>query len=75
VEDLGPATDHEVIVAWLRAEIESPRFANAFRYPWDTTEDRAYLKQIIETPDLDDPAQNHIRKTRLATGRGYGWAK
>jgi hypothetical protein len=28
VEDLGTASDHQVILVWLQAEIESPPFQN-----------------------------------------------
>ena len=71
--DIRAATDNEVILAWPQAEIESPRFAQSYRlFPWETAEDSAYIKQIIETPDLGDRAENYIRKTKLAAARSFG---
>jgi hypothetical protein len=73
VEDLRAATDDEVILAWLQAEIESPRFAQSYRaLPWDTAKDTAYIKQIVKTADLGNQAENYIRKMKLALGRGFG---
>jgi hypothetical protein len=73
VEDLRAATDNEMILAWLQAEIDSPRFAQAYRpLPWETPEDTAYIRQIIKLADVGDPAENYIRKMKLALGRGYG---
>jgi hypothetical protein len=75
MEDLRAATDDEVILAWLQAEIESPRFAQSYAFPWETAQDVAFIKHMIDAPDLGDPAQNYIRKTKLAAARGYGWGR
>jgi hypothetical protein len=73
VEDLRAATDDEVILAWLQAEMQSPRFAQSYQpLPWETAADTAYIKQIIETPNVGDPAESFIRKTILAVARGFG---
>jgi len=75
VQDLGAATDDQVILAWLQAEIESPRFEEKYVGPWETAEDLAIVREIIAEPDLVDPAENFIRRTKLAVVRGFGWGQ
>lgn len=56
---LGPATLDQVVAAWLQAEVASPRFGHHLRLSeadW----------QIIERPDLNDPAENALRRQLLA---------
>jgi hypothetical protein len=70
---LGAATDDQVIVAWLQAEIDSPRFEDLYFGPWESPGDVAFVKQVVKTPNLGDPAENYIRRTKLAVVRGFGW--
>jgi hypothetical protein len=58
VRRLRQATLHEVIAAWLQAEAASPRFGHHLRL---TDVDR----RIIERPDLNDPAENSLRRQLL----------
>jgi hypothetical protein len=43
MEGLGPATDDEVILAWLQAEIRSSRFRQYFLGPNPTAEQLAEI--------------------------------
>lgn len=49
----------EVLAAWLRAEADSPRFGHHLRVG-------EMDRRIIEDPDLDDPAENALRRRLLA---------
>ncbi len=49
---------HEIVAAWLQAEVASPRFGHRLRL---TDVDR----RIIERPDLNDPAENSLRRRLL----------
>jgi len=73
MQDLGPATHDQVILAWLQAEIDSPRFEQLYFGPWESPADVAFVKQVVKTPNLADPAENYIRRTKLAVVRGFGW--
>jgi hypothetical protein len=75
VEDLRAATDKEVVLAWLQAELfDSSRFAANYFGPWETPLERAFVRRLIDSPDLADDAENYIRKTKLAIVRGFGWS-
>ncbi len=39
MQDLGPATDDQVILAWLQAEIDSPRFEDMYVFGWESAQD------------------------------------
>ncbi len=52
---LRRATLDDVVAAWLQAEIGSPRFGHHLRI---ADVDR----RIIERPDLNDPAENSLRR-------------
>jgi hypothetical protein len=75
MQDLGPASDDQVILAWLKAEIDSPRFEEKYVFPWESAQDLALVKNMIATPNLADPMENYIRKTKLAVVRGFGWGQ
>ena len=55
---LGPATFHAVISVWLQAEVTSPRFGRQVQL--GETD-----RRIIERPDLNDPAENALRRQLL----------
>ena len=55
---LREATLQEIIAAWLQAEVASPRFGHHLRL---TDVDR----RIIDRPDLNDPAENSLRRRLL----------
>lgn len=69
MQDLGPATDDQVILAWLQAETKSPRFGNNVRADAATL---AAIRGAAQYPDLTDPAQNDLRRQVIAGTRGFG---
>jgi hypothetical protein len=75
MQDLGPATDDQVILAWLEAEIDSLRFEQNYVFGWESAHDIALVKNMIATPNLANPMENYIRKTKLALVRGFGWGQ
>lgn len=52
------ATRNGVVAAWLRAEVASPRFGHHLRL-------NEVDRQVIERPDLNDPAENSLRRHLL----------
>jgi hypothetical protein len=67
--ETGPASEHEMVLAFLRAEIDSPRFGG--HHVWALNQvgcDRS----IIDRADLTNENQNIARKQVLAAVRGYG---
>ncbi len=56
---LRRATLDDVVAAWLQAEAASPRFAHHLR-PGEVD------RQVIERPDLNDPAENSLRRQLLS---------
>lgn len=71
MQDLGPATDDQVILAWLQAESKSPRFGNLVRADAATL---AAIRDAAENPDLTNPQQNDLRRQVIAGTRGFGRA-
>src|SRR6266851_4494348 len=69
MQDLGPATDDQVILAWLQAERKSPRFQNNVRADAATL---AAIEEAAKNPDLTDPQQNDLRRQVIAGTRGFG---
>jgi len=52
MQDLGPATDDQIILAWLQAETKSPRFGNNVRADAATL---AAIRDAAQNPDLSNP--------------------
>jgi hypothetical protein len=72
VEDLGQATEDQVILAWLQAEIESPDFqAYIVGNPPNPANLSAALK-AARSPDLRDDAQNGLRRQLITAVYGFG---
>src|SRR5436189_6456773 len=63
----GPATENDMIAAFLRAEIDSSRYG---RFIEPVLAEVGLDRRIIDQPDLVDEAQNRLRK-RLLAFRGY----
>lgn len=65
--DLRPAAEPEVVVAFLRGEIDSPRFGDGVR--------RALREagglQLVRNPDLGSERENQARVRALAAARGW----
>jgi hypothetical protein len=62
-----PALESEVVLAFLRGEIDSDRFGNDVR--------RALIDasglQLVRSPDLDSEEENRARERALAAARGW----
>lgn len=69
MQDLGPATDDQVILAWLQAETKSARFGNLVQADVATL---AAIRNAAQNPDLTDPQQNALRRWVIAGTRGFG---
>jgi len=68
--DLEPACENDVVLAFLRAEIDAPRYAGGIL---------AHLKNValsrqnlIDVANLKNEFDNHARAICLAATRGYG---
>lgn len=72
VEELGSATEDQVILAWLQAEIESPDFqAYLIGNPPNPANLSTALK-AARTPDLRDDEQNAYRRQLITAVYGFG---
>jgi len=68
--ELGPASDDDIVLAFVRAEIDSPTWGPGY-LDWlrALRLDRSYL---IDAADLLDAYANCARKVVLGAVRGYG---
>lgn len=72
VDDLGAATEDQVILAWLQAEIESPDFqAYLIGNPPNPANLSLALK-AARSPDLHDQTQNELRRQIITSVYGFG---
>src|SRR5260370_42690836 len=72
MDDLGAATEDQVILAWLQAEIESPDFqAYVIGNPPNPANLSLALK-AARTPDLHDQAQNELMRQIITAAYGFG---
>jgi hypothetical protein len=72
MDDLGAATEDQVILAWLQAEIESLDFQ---QYLVGDPPNAAYLSIALKaarSPDLKDPEQNELRRRIITKTHGFG---
>lgn len=70
MREIGPTTEAEMVLEFLRAEIDSPRFGphcDAVLRQTGMTR-----PQLLDTPDLGDKHGNRARAAILGTTRGYG---
>jgi len=75
MDDLGAATEDQVILAWLQAEIESADFqAYIVGNPPNPANLSALLK-AARSPDLRDQAQNELRRDLITSLYGFGQGK
>jgi hypothetical protein len=65
---LGPANEDDVVLAFLQAEIDSPRFGVCYQNRGLTS---AHIRSLIEQADLQSPGENQLRKELLTLVRGY----
>ena len=72
MQDLGEATEDQVILAWLQAEIESPDFqAYVIGNPPNPANLSLALK-AARSPDLRDQTQNELRRQIITDVYGFG---
>ncbi len=68
--ELGSATENEMVLAFLRAEADSPRFG------WQVLpgiEQQGFSRtQLLDSPDLNNLRQNEARRLVLRNYRGFG---
>jgi hypothetical protein len=68
VQELGPATEHDVVLAFLQAEVDSPRFGPRVA---QVLQGLRLTRALIDQPDLASAQQNFDRIRVLASYRGY----
>jgi hypothetical protein len=72
VIDLGPATENEMVLAFLRGEIKSPRFGALYKPCFDHLHPFGFSPQnLVENADLRSPRDNAQRIQILKAVRGY----
>jgi hypothetical protein len=72
MDDLGSATENQVILAWLQAEIESVPFQ---QYLAGEPPNAVYLAQALRaarSPNLRDADQNELRRKIIVKTHGFG---
>src|ERR1700704_4803999 len=72
MDDLGVATEDQVILAWLQAEIDSVSFQ---QYLAGQPPDPVYLAKALKaarSPKLRDAAQNDLRRRITTKTQGFG---
>ena len=72
MDDLGSATENQVILAWLQAEIESVAFQ---QYLAGEPPNPVYLAQALRaarSPNLRDADQNELRRKIVVKTHGFG---
>ena len=72
MEDLGGATDDQVILAWLQAEIESPEFQAYIVGNPPNPANLSLALKAARSPDLHDQAQNDLRRQIITSTYGFG---
>ena len=72
MDDLGSATENQVILAWLQAEIESVSFQQNLA---GDPPNAVYLAQALRaarSPNLRDADQNELRRKIVVKTHGFG---
>jgi len=72
MEDLGNATEDQVILAWLQAEIESPDFQAFIVGNPPNPANLSLALKAARTPDLRDQTQNDLRRQIITSVYGFG---
>jgi hypothetical protein len=72
MHDLGTATEDQVILAWLQAEIESPAFQAYLVGNPPNPANLSLALKAARTPDLHDPTQNDLRRQIITSVYGFG---
>ncbi len=72
MDDLGPASDDQVILAWLQAEITSPPFQSYLIGDPPQPSHLARGLTLARNPDLDNAEHNAERRRIIASAHGFG---
>src|SRR5437868_15112945 len=76
MDDLGQATEDQVILAWLQAEIESPEFQAYLVGNPPNPANLSLAPKAARSPDLRDQTQNDLPRQIItatyAIGQGSG---
>jgi len=72
MDDFGVASDDQVILAWLQAEIESPPFQEYLIGDPPKPSHLARGLALARNPDLANAAQNVERRRIIASAHGFG---
>jgi hypothetical protein len=72
MDDLGAASDDQVILAWLQAEIESPPFQEYLIGDPPTPSHLGRALTLARKPDLESVEQNAERRRIIASAHGFG---
>ncbi len=72
MEDLGVASDDQVILAWLQAEIDSPPFQSYLIGDPPKPSHLARGLALARNPDLDNADHNAERRRIIASAHGFG---
>jgi hypothetical protein len=72
MDDLGPASDDQVILAWLQAEIASPPFQSYLIGDPPQPSHLARGLALARNRDLDNAEHNAERRRIIAAAHGFG---
>jgi hypothetical protein len=72
VEDAGTASEDQVILAWLQAEIESTAFQQYLIGDPPNPANLSLALKLARSPNLHDDEQNRMRRQIIATTHGFG---
>jgi hypothetical protein len=70
MEIIRPATEDEMVLAFLRAERDSSRYGSNLKAPNDPAVD-IYVRKLILNPNLASDQENRQRRQLLGNYRGY----
>lgn len=72
MEDAGAATEDQVILAWLQAEIESAGFQQYLIGDPPNPANLSLALKLARSPNLHDSEQNRMRRQIIASIHGFG---
>lgn len=75
MQELGGASEDQVILAWLQAEIESPDFQAFIVGNPPNPSNLSYALKAARSPDLRDEEQNRFRRELITQVYGFGTGK
>lgn len=72
MEDAGEATEDQVILAWLQAEIETPGFQQYLIGDPPNPANLSVALKLARSPNLRDAEQNRMRRQIITNTHGFG---